>query len=60
VLPLTNVSFIDSMAVGLLVSMKQRVSDYGGSSSVNCEQPPVRLVLDMVGLIEYLNVDLAE
>ncbi len=54
---LSGVSFLDSMAVGLLVSTKRRVSDYGGAFSVKCGHPPVRLVLEMMGLIEYLNVD---
>jgi hypothetical protein len=45
------------MAVGLMVATKKRVSDYGGSFSVKSGRPLVRQVLELTGLIEYLNVD---
>ena len=54
---LSEVSFLDSTAVGLLVSAKRGVSAYGGTFSVKCRHPPVRLVLETTGLIKYLNVD---
>lgn len=54
---LSGASFLDSMAVGLLVSTKRRVSGYGGSFSVAGGHSPVRPVLEIMGLIEYLNVD---
>jgi anti-sigma B factor antagonist len=58
---LSGVSFLDSAAVGLLVSTKKRVSNYGGSFSVTCGAlPQSRRVLEIMGLIEYLNVDSAE
>ena len=53
---LSGVTFLDSIAIGLLVSTKRRVSDYGASFSVDGGHPPVRLVLEIMGLIEYLNV----
>jgi anti-anti-sigma factor len=56
---LSGASFLDSMAVGLLVSTKRRVSGYGGSFSVDGGHSPVRLVLEIMGLMEYLNVDSA-
>jgi anti-sigma B factor antagonist len=54
---LTDVTFLDSRAIGLLLSTKKRVGGYGGAFSMKCGHPPVRLVLEIMGLIEYLNVD---
>jgi anti-sigma B factor antagonist len=54
---LSRVSFLDSMAIGLLVATKKRVSDYGGSFSVKSGHSLVRQVLEITGLIEFLNVD---
>lgn len=57
---LSEVTFLDSMAIGLLVSTRKRVGSYGGTFSMKCGHPPVRVVLEIMGLIEYLNVDSAE
>jgi anti-sigma B factor antagonist len=56
---LSGVTFLDSMAVGLLVSTKRQVGAYEGSFAVSCCHPSVRRVLEIMGLIEYLNVDAA-
>ena len=55
---LSEVSFIDSSAVGLLVAMKRRVNDYGGHFSVRCGEQAL-LALRMRGLVGYLNAKLA-
>ncbi len=55
---LTGVNFLDSMAVGVLVSAKRRVDSYGGFFSVRCG-PRTLLTLGIRGLTDYLNVDSA-
>jgi anti-sigma B factor antagonist len=56
---LSAVSFLDSVAVGLLVSTRKRVNAYDGAFSVKCGHAQMRRVLEIMGLIEYLNVDSA-
>jgi anti-anti-sigma regulatory factor len=53
---LSEVSFIDSSAVGLLVAMKRRVNDYGGHFSVRCGEQALP-ALRMRGLLGYLNAN---
>lgn len=55
---LSNVSFLDSTIVGLLVSIKRNVNSYGGRFSVQCG-PRSLLALGIRGLLDYLNVDSA-
>lgn len=55
---LSEVSFLDSMAVGMLISVKRRVDSYGGFFSTRCG-PRTLLALGIRGLIDYLNVDSA-
>jgi anti-anti-sigma factor len=54
---LSAVRFLDSVALGLLVTTKRRVAHYGGSFSVKSGRPLARQILETTGLIEYLNVD---
>jgi anti-sigma B factor antagonist len=54
---LSAVRFLDSVAVGLLVTTRRRVAHYGGSFSVKSGRPLARQILETTGLIEYLNVD---
>jgi anti-sigma B factor antagonist len=56
---LSEVSFLDSTAIGLLVSTKKRLSACGGSFSVECGHSHVRRVVEIMGLGDYLNVDSA-
>ena len=51
---LSGVTFLDSTAVGLLVSTRRRVVSYGGAFSVRCESQ-VRQVIDTMGLLNFLN-----
>jgi anti-anti-sigma factor len=53
---LRAVSFIDSTVVGLLVSLKRRIDDYGGRFSVR-SSPHGRMSLARRGLLGYLDVD---
>ena len=51
---LSGVTFLDSTAVGLLVSTRRRVVSYGGAFSVRCESQ-VWQVIDTMGLLDFLN-----
>ena len=54
---LTRVEFMGSTGVGVLVSACKRKRHSGGAFSVVCPQNPVWRVLELLGLIEYLNVE---
>jgi anti-sigma B factor antagonist len=51
---LTGVSFLDSSSIGLLVATCKRVRVAGSTFSVECGTGPARRVLEISGLIEYL------
>ena len=53
---LAQVSFLDSSAIGILVAACKQVRKVGGDFSVRCDTRPIRLVLELSGLIEYLQV----
>ena len=53
---LSEVSFLDSSTVGVLVSIKRRVEKYGGKLSV-LGGPQSRAALGRRGLLAYLGVD---
>ena len=53
---LTGTTFIDSSAIGLLVSACKRIRGSGGTFSVRCYFGPVRRTLEISGLIDYLEV----
>jgi anti-sigma B factor antagonist len=53
---LTEATFIDSSAIGLLVSACKRIRGSGGTFSVRCDAGPVRRTLEISGLIDYLEV----
>ncbi len=55
---LSKVGFLDSSAIGLLVSIRRRVADFGGHFSVRCG-PDSHLALGRRGLLDHLNVDFA-
>ena len=56
---LTDLNFIDSSAVGLLVAMKQNVDGYSGDFSVHCGHEG-HLALAQRGLLDHLDVDFTE
>jgi anti-sigma B factor antagonist len=53
---LTSVSFLDSSSIGILVSACKRIRSTGGAFSVICGDGVARRVLEVSGLIEYLQV----
>jgi anti-sigma B factor antagonist len=54
---LTRVTFLDSSSIGLLVAACKRVRTAGNTFSVGCSTGPARRILEIAGLIEYLQVE---
>jgi anti-sigma B factor antagonist len=53
---LSRVTFLDSTGIGQLVDACKRVRDSGRTFTVSCVPGIPRLVLETVGLIDYLGV----
>jgi anti-sigma B factor antagonist len=53
---LTNLRFIDSSGIGVLVSELKRLRENGGSLVVRNAGPSTYPVFEMTGLVEYLTV----
>jgi anti-sigma B factor antagonist len=49
--------FCDSVGISTLVQVRQRCDTYGWTFRVERVQPYVRRVLDLLGLLEYLNAE---
>ena len=49
--------FCDSVGISTLVQLRQRSDTYGWTFRVERVQPYVRRVLDLLGLLEYLNAE---
>ena len=54
---LGEVTFLDSSGIGLLVGACKRVRSAGGTFSTSCGDGPARRILEVAGLIEYLQVE---
>jgi anti-sigma B factor antagonist len=54
---LSEVTFLDSSGIGLLVSACKRVRSAGGTFSASSGGGPARRILEVAGLIEYLHVE---
>lgn len=57
VLDLSEVGFLDSTGLGMLVSLHRRANDEGGSLRLTSVQRPVRRVLQITGLEEVFGVN---
>ena len=57
VVDLSDVGFLDSTGLGMLVSMHRRATESGGSLRLSSVQRPVRRVLQITGLEEVFGVD---
>lgn len=53
---LTEVTFLDTTGVGVLVSACKRVRGKGGTFFVTCERGIARSVLAVLGLLDYFQV----
>jgi anti-sigma B factor antagonist len=54
---LTQLTFLDSSGLGLIVSVCKRVRGSGGTFSVTCDDPMIRRTLEIAGLTEYLRLN---
>ena len=54
---LSEVSFLDSTGIGILVATAKRVRALGGKFSTACPAGAVRQILETTGLVEFLGVD---
>lgn len=57
VLDLADVEFIDSVGLAAIVAARKRVAVHGGSVTLRRPSPPVRKLLDIVGLTGFLPVE---
>jgi anti-sigma B factor antagonist len=55
VIDASGLAFCDSVGISTLVQLRQRSDTYGWSFRLEGVQPYVRRVLDLLGLVEYLN-----
>lgn len=53
---LSDVTFMDSVGIGVLVSACKRIRTSGGTFSVYCREGTTRRLLEIEGLIDYLEV----
>lgn len=56
-LDLSAIDFLDSSGIGVLVEAHQQLDEDGGSLTIVAASAMVRRVLDLSGMLEYLNVD---
>jgi anti-sigma B factor antagonist len=54
---LLGLDFIDSAGIGLLVSACKRIRGSSGAFRVTCGDGPVRRVLEIEGLVDFLSVE---
>jgi anti-sigma B factor antagonist len=56
VVDMSNVSFIDSTGVGVLVGALKRAREHRGTLTIACPQPRVRRVFEITGLLGALPI----
>ena len=54
---LREIEFLGSTGVGLIVTACKRIRASGGTFSLSCDGTMTRLVLEIAGLVDYLNVE---
>lgn len=57
---LTELTFLGSPGIGVIVSACKRVRDSGGTFSVICDNPMIRKTLEVAGLVDYLELNEAD
>jgi anti-anti-sigma factor len=55
VIDAAGLAFCDSVGISTLVQVRQRCDTYGWTFRMEGVKPYVRRVLDLLGLVEYLN-----
>jgi anti-sigma B factor antagonist len=56
IVDLSNLTYIDSVGIGLLVASRRRLDAEGRSFSVRNPAPQVLRLLEITGLVEYLGL----
>jgi anti-sigma B factor antagonist len=56
VVDVDDVTFIDSTAIGVLLSTQRKLQAHDGKMIVVCNDPLIRRIFDITGLIDVLNV----
>lgn len=56
-LDLSSVEFVDSSGLRVLIDSRQRLAEAGGSLTLTALSEPVRRLLDISGVADYLGVD---
>jgi anti-sigma B factor antagonist len=56
IVDLADLTYIDSVGIGLLVASRRRLDAEGRSFSVRNPAPQVRRLLEITGLVEYLGL----
>ncbi|HEX9504734.1 MAG TPA: STAS domain-containing protein [Acidimicrobiia bacterium] len=54
IIDLAAVEFLDSSGIGVLVAAGNRLAAAGGSLALRAPRPPVRRVLEIVGLVDWI------
>src|SRR6266508_1678182 len=54
VVDLEQVSFLDSSGIGVLISVRRRIREHGGSLRLTAPSPHVRRVLELTGITTLL------
>jgi anti-sigma B factor antagonist len=54
---LTGLEFLDSCSIGILVAACRNIRNTGGAFSVRCEDGMARRVLQISGLVDFLEVE---
>jgi anti-anti-sigma factor len=57
VVDLADLTYIDSVGIGLLVASRRRLDAEGRTFTVRNPAPQVRRLLEITGLVEYLGLD---
>lgn len=56
VIDLTNVRYIDSTGLGVLIGGLKRVREHGGTVNLVCSNPQIRKIFDITGLVKIFGI----
>jgi anti-sigma B factor antagonist len=54
ILDMSDVTFFDSSAIGIVVAARNRLASVGGTLTVRNPQEPIRRVLEITGLADFI------
>lgn len=56
VIDLAHVRYIDSTGLGVLIGGLKRVREHGGSVNLVCDNPQIRKIFDITGLVKIFGI----